>query len=139
MYAVVVLSIAIHSCYLGSKVVVSLFALELGASQLTVGVLAAFAVCFGVALGTAGPGAAGPGAAGPGGAETVTNTLFVLTALVEIAAMVQAARARLTFAPGDPGRRTWGLIAAFLGVRGGPSGMGGRGFAGIAWALWVGQ
>jgi hypothetical protein len=31
--------------------------------------------------------------------------------------MVQATRARLTFAPGDPGRRTWGLIAAFLGVR----------------------
>ncbi|HXV11462.1 MAG TPA: MFS transporter [Burkholderiales bacterium] len=42
MYAVVLLSIAIHSCYLGSKVVVSLFALELGASQFTVGVLAAF-------------------------------------------------------------------------------------------------
>jgi len=42
MYAVVILSIAIHSCYLGSKVVVSLFALELGASQFTVGVLAAF-------------------------------------------------------------------------------------------------
>lgn len=42
MYAVVILSIAIHSCYLGSKVVVSLFALSLGASQFTVGVLAAF-------------------------------------------------------------------------------------------------
>ncbi len=42
MYAVVLLSIAIHSCYLGSKVVVSLLALELGASQFTVGVLATF-------------------------------------------------------------------------------------------------
>ena len=42
MYVVVLLSIAIHSCYLGSKVVVSLLALSLGASQFTVGVLAAF-------------------------------------------------------------------------------------------------
>lgn len=42
MHIVVLLSIAIHSCYLGSKVVVSLLALELGASQFTVGVLAAF-------------------------------------------------------------------------------------------------
>lgn len=42
MSVIVLLSIAIHSCYLGSKVVVSLLALELGASQLTVGVLAAF-------------------------------------------------------------------------------------------------
>lgn len=42
MRSVVLLSIAIHSCYLGSKVVVSLLALELGASQFTVGVLAAF-------------------------------------------------------------------------------------------------
>ncbi|MDH3315690.1 MAG: MFS transporter [Gammaproteobacteria bacterium] len=42
MYAIVLLSIAIHSCYMGSKVVVSLLALDLGASQLTVGVLAAF-------------------------------------------------------------------------------------------------
>jgi len=39
---VVLLSVAIHSCYLGSKVVVSLLALELGASQFTVGILAAF-------------------------------------------------------------------------------------------------
>jgi MFS family permease len=37
----ILLSIAIHSCYLGSKVVLSLFALELGANQFTVGVLAA--------------------------------------------------------------------------------------------------
>lgn len=42
MYAVVLLNIAVHSCYMGSKVVVSLLALELGASQFTVGVLAAF-------------------------------------------------------------------------------------------------
>jgi MFS family permease len=42
MYLVVLLSIAVHSCYLGSKVVVSLLALGLGASQFTVGVLAAF-------------------------------------------------------------------------------------------------
>lgn len=42
MYLVVLISIAIHSCYLGSKVVVSLLALSLGASPLTVGVLAAF-------------------------------------------------------------------------------------------------
>lgn len=41
MTAIILLSIAIHSCYLGSKVVLSLFALELGASQFTVGVLAA--------------------------------------------------------------------------------------------------
>ncbi len=42
MYFIAFLSIAIHSCYVGSKVVVSLLALELGASQFTVGVLAAF-------------------------------------------------------------------------------------------------
>jgi MFS family permease len=39
---VILLSIAIHSSYGGSKVVVSLFALDLGASQVTVGALAAF-------------------------------------------------------------------------------------------------
>ena len=38
---VILMSIAIHSSYVGSKVVVSLFALDLGASQVTVGVLAA--------------------------------------------------------------------------------------------------
>lgn len=41
MAVIIALSIAIHSCYLGSKVVLSLLALELGASQFTVGVLAA--------------------------------------------------------------------------------------------------
>ena len=41
MILVVLLSIAVHSCYIGSKVVVSLLALELGASQLLIGVLAA--------------------------------------------------------------------------------------------------
>jgi MFS family permease len=45
MHRVLLLSIAIHSCYVGSKVVLSLFALELGASQLTVGTLAA---CYAV-------------------------------------------------------------------------------------------
>jgi MFS family permease len=38
---VVLLSIAIHSVYIGSKVLVSLFALELGADQVTVGIIAA--------------------------------------------------------------------------------------------------
>lgn len=42
MILVIVLSMSIHACYIGSKVVVSLFALELGASQALVGVLAAF-------------------------------------------------------------------------------------------------
>jgi MFS family permease len=42
MVLVVLLSMAIHGCYIGSKVVVSLYALELGASQAMVGVLAAF-------------------------------------------------------------------------------------------------
>ncbi len=41
MVLVVLLSMSIHACYIGSKVVVSLFALELGASQATVGMLAA--------------------------------------------------------------------------------------------------
>lgn len=41
MLLVILMSVAIHSCYVGSKVVVSLFALGLGASQVTVGVLAA--------------------------------------------------------------------------------------------------
>ena len=42
---VIVLSMSIHVCYMGSKVVVSLFALNLGASQATVGILAA---CYAV-------------------------------------------------------------------------------------------
>jgi hypothetical protein len=33
MFLIALLSIAIHSCYIGSKVVVSLLALELGASH----------------------------------------------------------------------------------------------------------
>jgi len=41
MYRIVLMSIAIHSCYLGSKVVLSLLALELGAAQALIGVLAA--------------------------------------------------------------------------------------------------
>ncbi len=41
MYVIVAYSIAIHACYIGSKIVVSLYALQLGASQTTIGVLAA--------------------------------------------------------------------------------------------------
>lgn len=41
MYLVALLSIAIHSGYIGSKVVISLLALEFGASQLLIGVIAA--------------------------------------------------------------------------------------------------
>ena len=41
MLFVILLSISIHACYIGSKVVVSLYALHLGASQFTVGLLAA--------------------------------------------------------------------------------------------------
>ena len=40
MALVVLLSMSVHACYIGSKVIVSLFALELGASQAIVGVLA---------------------------------------------------------------------------------------------------
>ncbi len=71
---------------------------------LLTGTLAAAAICFAVAFGS-------------GHAGTVNDLFFILTALLEVAALVQATRARLTFAPGDPGRRTWALIAAFLGVR----------------------
>lgn len=41
MPLILCLSIAIHACYIGSKVVVSLLALDLGASQAVIGVLAA--------------------------------------------------------------------------------------------------
>ena len=41
IFGVIALSMAIHSCYVGSKVLVSLYALHLGASQFTVGLLAA--------------------------------------------------------------------------------------------------
>lgn len=46
MLRISLLCIAIHACYVGSKVVVSLFALELGASEATVGAIAAL---YGVA------------------------------------------------------------------------------------------
>lgn len=42
MHIIILMSLAVHSAYLGSKVVVSLHALEMGASQITVGILAAF-------------------------------------------------------------------------------------------------
>lgn len=51
MYLIVLLSIAIHSCYIGSKVVVSLLALELGASQFLIGVLASLYAVLPLALG----------------------------------------------------------------------------------------
>ena len=41
MYLIAALSIAIHSCYIGGKVVISLLALDFGASQLLIGVIAA--------------------------------------------------------------------------------------------------
>ena len=46
MFLVVLLCISIHCCYIGSKVVVSLLALDLGASPTTIGVIAAL---YGVA------------------------------------------------------------------------------------------
>jgi len=51
MYLVVLLSIAVHSCYVGSKVVVSLLALDLGASQLLIGVLASLYALLPLLLG----------------------------------------------------------------------------------------
>lgn len=51
MLFVVLLSMSIHACYIGSKVVVSLYALQLGASQATVGVLAAFYAIVPLVLG----------------------------------------------------------------------------------------
>jgi MFS family permease len=41
MLPILAFSIAVHSCYIGSKVALSLYALHLGASQATIGVLAA--------------------------------------------------------------------------------------------------
>lgn len=41
MYLVAALSVAIHSCYLGSKVVISLLALEFGTGQMLIGAIAA--------------------------------------------------------------------------------------------------
>lgn len=51
MVPIIVLSMSIHACYIGSKVVVSLFALELGASQPMVGVLASFYAVIPMLLG----------------------------------------------------------------------------------------
>ena len=51
MIFVVLLSMAIHGCYIGSKVVVSLSALDLGASQAMVGVIAAFYALVPLVLG----------------------------------------------------------------------------------------
>lgn len=52
MYLIAALSIAIHSCYIGAKVVISLLALDLGASQMVIGVIAALyasvPLCLGV-------------------------------------------------------------------------------------------
>ena len=41
IFTLIAISMAIHSCYVGSKVLVSLYALHLGASPFTVGILAA--------------------------------------------------------------------------------------------------
>lgn len=51
IFVLIAISIAIHSCYVGSKVLVSLYALELGASQLTVGILAALYAVVPLVLG----------------------------------------------------------------------------------------
>lgn len=51
MYLLIMISIAIHSCYIGSKVVVSLLALDLGASQVVVGTIAACYAIMPLALG----------------------------------------------------------------------------------------
>lgn len=51
MLVIVALSIAVHSCYIGSKVALSLYALHLGASQVTIGVLAALYALMPLAIG----------------------------------------------------------------------------------------
>jgi MFS family permease len=51
VYLIVLLSIAIHSCYIGSKVVVSLLALDLGASPLLIGAIAALYAVLPLAFG----------------------------------------------------------------------------------------
>lgn len=51
VYLITTYCIAVHSAYLGSKVVVSLYALELGASQVTIGVLAALYAVAPLAIG----------------------------------------------------------------------------------------
>jgi MFS family permease len=51
IFALIAMAMAVHSCYIGSKVLVSLFALSLGASQLSVGLLAACYAVFPLLLG----------------------------------------------------------------------------------------
>ena len=51
MVLVSLLSLSVHACYIGSKVVVSLFALRLGASEALVGVLASFYAVIPLILG----------------------------------------------------------------------------------------
>jgi MFS family permease len=51
MLLIVVYSVAIHACYLGGKIVVSLYALHPGASQTTLGVLAALYASMPLILG----------------------------------------------------------------------------------------
>lgn len=56
--------------------------------------------------------------AGVGGkTSAVTLSLFALTILVELFAVVQFARVRKAFSPSDPGYMTWTLIIAFMIVR----------------------
>ncbi len=43
--------------------------------------------------------------------------IFVVTLAIELLALVQAIRARSGFETRDDGRRTWTLIAAFMGIR----------------------
>jgi hypothetical protein len=49
--------------------------------------------------------------------RALTNYLFVLTVLVEIAALFQALATRKLFSQTDPGHLTWSLVATFLAVR----------------------
>lgn len=49
--------------------------------------------------------------------SAVTLSLFALTILVELFAVVQFARVRKAFSPSDPGYMTWTLIIAFMIVR----------------------
>lgn len=51
IFTLIAISMAVHSCYIGSKVVVSLFALSQGSSQFIVGILAACYALFPLLLG----------------------------------------------------------------------------------------
>jgi MFS family permease len=51
IFAVIIMAMSVHSCYIGSKVLVSLYALSLGASQFSVGLLAACYALFPLLLG----------------------------------------------------------------------------------------